>query len=390
MEENPIVQRLTQIVNEINPSNVHQSICSFYDIHEKFTEEIINQFAQKLNLTVPPTQKPDGLSVNQYIIAALPFVMFLFDQERKADLVEFLKYILSYIDTQDIPRQFDRLTAKFYFFFSLVAEDPLSTLLAAYRRSCDSHFHQTQATIANCILKRYIDIGGYSLALSFLKHCNFPADASPAQLGRYHFFVGHLKAITLEYAEAQYHLQLSLRRAPQNRYSAQFRGLVTRHLMVVMMLQGQVPARSMLLDTPVYLDLARSILKGDVIAFQEVASSKEFEEDGLAPLVQRLRSSVILAGLTMISHCYSRISFADIAEFLHIGSAEDAEGFCAKAAADGLIDAIIEHETGCLISMSGKEDISAGFGERLNKDIQDCFGIREDTQRTMHEEAVTD
>ena len=390
MSEDPTLKRLINIVTEITASNVHQAICSLYDIHNQFTEDLLNQFAQHFNLSTPPSERPESMTVNQYVIAALPFVMFLYNSDRHEECSNFLLYILNFIESQEIPRTFDRLSAKFYFFYSLSAKDPLPTLLAAYRRACDAHFHQTQATITNCILKRYIDIGGYSLALSFLNHCNFPSDASPAQLGRFHFFVGHLKAITLEYADAQHHLQLSLRRAPQNRYSAHFRALVQRHLMVVMMLQGQVPARSMLLDTPVYLTLARSILQGDVIAFQEVAQSPIFEQDGLAPLVQRLRSSVILAGLTMIAHCYSRISFEDIANQLHIGSAEDAEGFCAKAAARGLIDAVIEHESGCLVSMSGKEDANAGFAERLNKDIKDCFGIREDTQRTMHEEAVTD
>ena len=160
--------------------------------------------------------------------------------------------------------------------------------------------------------------------------------------------------------------------------------------MVVMMLQGQVPSRDMLLDIPIYLDLARSILQGDVMAFQEVAQNQQFVDDGLAPLVQRLRSAVILAGLTMIAHCYSRITFSDIAEMLHIGSAEDAEGFCAKAAADGLIDAVIDHKAGCLESMKNKDDGNGSFSERIHKNIKDCFGIREDTQKTMHEEAVRD
>jgi 26S proteasome regulatory subunit N3 len=235
-----------------------------------------------------------------------------------------------------------------------------------------------------------IDSGGYNLALSFLKHCNFPADASPAQLGRYHFFVGHLKAVTLDYSEAQHHLQLSLRRAPQNRHAEGFRSLVTRHLMVVMMLRGQVPARGMLADLPVYLTLARSILQGDVISFERVAKHEQFTEDGLAPLVERLRSAVILAGLTMISQCYSRIRFEEIADMLHIESSADAEGFCAKAAADGLIDAVINHAEGTLESASNKDDAAGGFSERIHKDIQDCFGIREDTQRTMHDEAVED
>jgi 26S proteasome regulatory subunit N3 len=315
-------------------------------------------------------------------------MMFLFRRPRIAELTEFVGQVIDFINTHDIPRHYDRIYAKIYFFFSLSAPDPLPVLLGGYRRSSDLHFHQAQATIVNCILKHYVDIGGYNLALSFLKHSKFPSDASPPQLGRYHVLVGHLKAVTLEYAEAQHHLQLSLRRAPQNVHADPFRSLVTRHLMVVMMLQGQVPSRGMLVDLPIYQSLARSILQGDVKAFQQVAQSQQFVDDGLAPLVQRLRSAVILAGLTMISRCYSRITFSDIAEMLVIGSAEDAEGFCAKAAADGLIDAVIDHASQCLLSLSNKDDAAGGFGERIHKDIQDCFGIREDTQRTMHEEKV--
>jgi len=385
-----ISQRLIDLVEGVNQTNVHQTICSFYDIHAHLTIDHLQALMDHFHMPLLPRERDNDMPAIKYLAAVLPVVMFLFHQGKKEEILELLNCILDSLSKVDLHRSFDRFVAKIYFFYSIVSEDPLPVLLGAYRRSCDVHLNHTQAAIVNCVLKRYIDIGGYSLALSFLKHCNFPSDVSPSQLGRFNFFVGHLKAITLDYVAAIHHLQLSLRRAPQNKYSEKFRTLVTKHLMVVMMLQGQVPSRGMLLDMPNYLDLARSILKGDIIAFQDVASNPEFEEDGLAPLVQRLRSSVILAGLTMIAHCYSRISFSDIAEMLHIGSAEDAEGFCAKAAADGIIDAIINHECGCLMSMRKQDEGTAGFGERINKDIQDCFGIREDTQRTMHEEAVTE
>ena len=390
MDQDALVERLIKLVEKISPTEVHPTICSFYDFHNQLNFDVLNRMANHFGLESPPMPPSSGMTPQQYITACLPFIMFMFNNDKIEELRSFIGHVINFLDQKELPRQYDRLYAKIYFFFSITAVDPLQTLLAAYRRSCDLHFHQTQATIVNCILKHYIDVGGYNLALSFLRHCKFPSDASPAQLGRYHFFVGHLKAVTLEYAEAQHHLQLSLRRAPQNRHAESFRSLVSRHLMVVMMLQGQVPSRAMLLDLPNYLDLARSILQGDVIAFQKIAQNQQFIDDGLAPLVQRLRSAVILAGLTMISHCYSRIKFVDIAEMLHIGSAEDAEGFCAKAAADGLIDALIDHESGCLVSMQNKDDSAAGFSERIHKDIQDCFGIREDTQRTMHDEAVSE
>ncbi|KAH0792413.1 26S proteasome regulatory subunit S3 [Histomonas meleagridis] len=388
MGEENISKRLISLVEELNGNNVHQTICSFYDLHTQFNSEIINAFVEHFDQTYPLKEDLGKLSPQQYLALSLPLIMYQFDNNLLAENRELIPKVIQIMEAHEMLRQYDRLYSKIYFFYSITSENPLELLLSAYRRSCDSHLHQTQSTIVNCLLKYYISTGGYSLALSFLKHCSFPNDASPSQLGRYHYFVGHLKAVALEYAESQHHLQLSLRRLPQNRYSDPFRSLVVRHLVVVMMLQGQVPTRSMLLDHPIYLDLARSILKGDVISFQEVVKNPQFEIDGLEPLVQRLRSSVILAGLTMISHCYSRITFSDIADMLHIGSAEDACGFCAKAAADGIIDAVIDLKSGCLISMNSKDDINVGFSDRINKDIQDCFSIREDAQRIMHEEVV--
>lgn len=388
MEEDTLVKRVIALVEGISHTNVQAAICGFYDIHSQFTEAVLKQVADHFEMQCPPMETPAKMTVQQYITVCLPFIMFMFDSGKRDELKNFIPVVLEVLNSNEIARQYDRIYAKIYFFFSLTADDPLHVLLAGYRRACDLHFHQSQAAIVNCVLKHYIDIGGYNLALSFLKHSKFPDDASPAQLGRYHFFMGHLKAVTLEYAEAQHHLQLSLRRAPQNRYAESFRHLVSKHLMVIMMLQGKVPSRAMLFGMPIYLALARSILQGDVLAFQDVAQNQQFVDDGLAPLVQRLRSAVILAGLTTISHCYSRITFTDIAGMLHMGSAEDAEGFCAKAAADGLIEAVIEHETGCLISDTNKDDGSEGFSRRIHKNIQDCFGIREDTQRAMHEETV--
>lgn len=383
------LRRLISLIDDINGGNVHQTICSLYDIRTQLNESLISALSEHYGVSYQNLEYNDNMNMFKFITYSLVVIMYFYDNNLIVELNQLASYVIKIIQSKEIIQQYDRLYAKIYFFYSISSENPLELLLMVYRRSCDSHLHHTQSTIVNCILKYYVSTGGYSLALSFLKHCSFPNDASPAQLGRFHFFVGHLKAVSLEYAEAQYHLQLSLRRLPQNKYAEPFRSLVSRHLMVVMMLQGQVPSRTMLLDLPIYLDLARSILNGDIIAFQEVSQNPQFAEDGLAPLVQRLRSSVILAGLTMISHCYSKISFSDIANMLHIRSDEDAEGFCAKAAADGLIEATIDHENGYLVSVNNsKDETSAGFSERINKDIQDCFGIREDTQRIMHDEAV--
>jgi hypothetical protein len=156
-----------------------------------------------------------------------------------------------------------------------------------------------------------------------------------------------LKALTLKYSEAQHHIQLSLptpcARVTQNRHAEEFISLVARHLMVVMMFQGDVRAPGVWRICPL-ISISRAVFEDDVISVERVAQEKQFAEDGLVSLVERLRSAIIiiirLAGLAMISQCYSRITFGDIANLLHIESPADDEGFCPKAAADWPIDGV--------------------------------------------------
>ena len=57
-----------------------------------------------------------------------------------------------------------------------------------------------------------------------------------------------------------------------------------------------------------------------------------------------LRHNVIKTGLRLICLSYQRISLADVAEKLHMDSAEDAQYIVAKAIHDGVIDAEIDAE----------------------------------------------
>jgi hypothetical protein len=157
-----------------------------------------------------------------------------------------------------------------------------------------------------------------------------------------------------------------------------------------MMLQGQIPSRALLADFPIYLSLATAIMRGNVVEFTALSQHPQFAEDGLMSLVQRLRSAVILAGLALLAQVYSRISFADIAEILHMGSSEDAEGFCAKAASEGTIQAEIDHTAQCLVAVSREGDTGDTLSERIHRDIKDCFAVREDAQRATHKEKVVE
>ena len=55
-----------------------------------------------------------------------------------------------------------------------------------------------------------------------------------------------------------------------------------------------------------------------------------FAAEGTYSLIVRLRHNVIKAGVRMINQSYSRISLADIAEKLQLGSPEDVEFIVAK------------------------------------------------------------
>jgi len=58
--------------------------------------------------------------------------------------------------------------------------------------------------------------------------------------------------------------------------------------------------------------------------------SDKFSAEGTYTLIVRLRHNVIKTGVRMINLSYSRISLADIADKLQLGSPEDAEFIIAK------------------------------------------------------------
>lgn len=82
----------------------------------------------------------------------------------------------------------------------------------------------------------------------------------------------------------------------------------------------------------------------------EVADQRGARAPFAVLVAHRLRHNVIKTGLRRLSLSYSRISFADVAAKLSLGTAEDAEFVCAKAVRDGVIDVELDHEAGCLRS----------------------------------------
>lgn len=386
MSEDSIIEKLVSLIQGVSPSNLSFTISTFYSLKTSLNDEILFRSMSELDLPSPPTTNTSQLSTPKFLTSTLPFIFYYFNQNMIDILKPLLDTLIEFLLNNVLIRPYDKLYSKIIFFYSLITSNPSITLLKFYQIAVDFHFQELQATTVNSLLNFYLHQQNYELAISFLKNSLFPSEVANSLLARYHFFVGHLKAITFEYQEGQYHLDLSLRRTPQNQFSFGFRNLVNKHLIIVKMLQGQVPPRNQLAENPIYLKLGHSILQGNLKIFDEVSENEDFKKDFLEILVKRLRSSVLLAGLTMLSHCYSRISFKDIADFLQLSSVEDAETICAKASADEIINCTLDHQNQHLISEGSRSERDLNFSERISKNIQDCFGTREDVQRTIHQQ----
>jgi len=78
--------------------------------------------------------------------------------------------------------------------------------------------------------------------------------------------------------------------------------------------------------------LAPAVRTGNLNNFNQTLTtySDKFSAEGTYTLIVRLRHNVIKTGVRMINLSYSRISLADIADKLQLGSPEDAEFIVAK------------------------------------------------------------
>lgn len=72
----------------------------------------------------------------------------------------------------------------------------------------------------------------------------FPASAGNPQFARYHYFLGRIKAVQLNYTAAHTNLQQAIRRAPPAKVAPGFYQAVHKLFVVVELLMGDIPDRS--------------------------------------------------------------------------------------------------------------------------------------------------
>ena len=103
-----------------------------------------------------------------------------------------------------------------------------------------------QAVLINCLLRNYIHYKLYDQAHKLVLQTAFPESASNSEGARYLYYLGRIKAIQLDYSEAEKHLTQSSRKAPSSAIG--FRQTVEKLRVTVELLLGNIPERQLFLQ----------------------------------------------------------------------------------------------------------------------------------------------
>ncbi|KAI8988817.1 proteasome regulatory subunit C-terminal-domain-containing protein [Pilobolus umbonatus] len=295
-------------------------------------------------------------------------------------------------------RTMDQLAARIFYYHGRFYEltNRLSEIrpiqLAAYRTATLRHDEETQATLLNLLLRNYFIYNLFDQADKLVSKSTFPEKASNNQAARYAYYLGRIKALQLDYTLAHTYLTQAIRKAPQNNITAGFQQTANKFFIVVQLLMGEIPERS-LFRQPIlkkalapYLVITQAVRVGDLNMFQEGLAQYDavFKKDKTYTLILRLRHNVIKTGIRMISLSYSKISLRDICIKLHLDSEEDAEFIVAKAIRDGVIDATLDHSKGFMKSKEIVDIYSTNEPENAyHQRINFCLNLHNEAVKAM-------
>ncbi|KAI0716513.1 PCI domain-containing protein [Earliella scabrosa] len=291
-------------------------------------------------------------------------------------------------------RSMDPIAAKIWYAVERTYElqgklaDARPLFLAAQRTAALRHDDETEASLINRILRSYLQYSLYDQADKLVSKTTFPTAAGNPQHARYHYYLGRIKAVQLNYTAAHTNLQQAIRRAPPAKTAPGFYQAVHKLSIVVELLMGDIPERS-LFRHPVlekalagYFEIVKAVRNGSLSQFQTTLSryAAQFEADKTYTLIVRLRQNVIKTGIRRLSLSYSRISLRDICVKLHLDSEEDAEYIVGKAIRDGVIEGRIVHEKGWM-ECGGQK---SGYGP----EVSDVFSRRIAYCLELHNQSV--
>ena len=169
-------------------------------------------------------------------------------------------------------RSLDKLAAKVYFYWVRVHElnkDPTAplrasvssfrfpirwkltistkcrTLFAAQRTAALRKDDHLQATLLTLLLRNYLQHNLYDQADQLVSKSTFPLSiASNEVLARWFYYLGRIRAVQLNYTEAQGNLQQAIRRVSDPTKGAGFMQIANKLNVVVELLMGEIPERS--------------------------------------------------------------------------------------------------------------------------------------------------
>jgi 26S proteasome regulatory subunit N3 len=291
-------------------------------------------------------------------------------------------------------RSMDPIAAKVWYAFERSYElggqlaDARPRFLAAQRTASLRHDDDTQASLINRLLRSYVNYSLYDQADKLVSKTTFPTSAGNPQFARYHYYLGRIKAVQLNYSAAHTNLQQAIRRAPPPKTAPGFYQAVHKFFVVVELLMGDIPDRGTfrhpVLEKALnaYFEIVKAVRTGSLSQFQTTLNkhAAQFESDKTYTLIVRLRQNVIKTGIRRLSLSYSRISLRDICVKLHLDSEEDAEYIVGKAIRDGVIEGRIVHENGWMECGSQK----GGYGP----EVSDVFARRIGYCLELHNESV--
>ena len=135
-----------------------------------------------------------------------------------------------------------------------------------------------------------------------------------------------------------------------------------------------------------YFQIVSCVKAGDMEKFRSLLTQYQavFKADKNLSLVHRLKHTVIKFGLKKINIAYSKISLADVREKLSIESVEETEQIVAKAIRDGVIEAVINHDTQSVSSLPLLDVYASNEPQSmLHKRVKFCMDLRNDAMRAL-------
>ena len=121
----------------------------------------------------------------------------------------------------------------------------LSSLLLAARQTASLRKDESlEATVINLLLRSYLAQHQYEQADKLIARSTFPAGAPQAQVVRWLFYAGRLRAVQLNYAQARDYLQTAIRRAPKDELAPGFVQLVCRVIWRLAAGRGSRPCKA--------------------------------------------------------------------------------------------------------------------------------------------------